>query len=349
LDHLYHFSLLNLLHLPYLIQDPSHKDHEYSRLTCVTASREVLARLVTYKTFERVTMCGSPVIFLAVMAIFTLLLTHINSHSCSELATKVLALHRPGDRAFVTQVLENMETVAMINGNIIAEKGAILLRKLMHVEADASKGQRFTIERLKTTNHQPSNEAASGCNQLVILMPYFGTVRIARADMRGDGVIGTARTPTRSVPSIRSASGEKNQCDLPDGGSSSGPTASHVYSMIFEPLTSDLQTVGTIPGALQQQQPTPGVDGRSESPSGTESHQKRVRVHGDDDDDKSAQRSNSFQPFVLADVNDWALQGVESAFFESLMNGIDGPWLGNNASMSNFEWSSTWEDSLPPT
>lgn len=45
-----HYNLLNQLHLPYMLRSSSaNRKHEYSLITCVNASREMISRFITLR------------------------------------------------------------------------------------------------------------------------------------------------------------------------------------------------------------------------------------------------------------------------------------------------------------
>ncbi|KAL2833057.1 hypothetical protein BDW59DRAFT_169282 [Aspergillus cavernicola] len=108
-----HYNLLNQLHLPYMLRSSStgrQFQYEYSRITCVNASREILSRFLTLRSFNnRVAYSCRTVDFLALMAAMTLLLAHLDSHSQHAETENLLAHQYVSDRAMIEQAHENMQ------------------------------------------------------------------------------------------------------------------------------------------------------------------------------------------------------------------------------------------------
>ena len=76
----YHYGLLIQLHLPYMMHGISNDtEHEYSKITCVNASREIIARFIAHRTFQPKSSCSRPVDFFALLAAMTLLLAHLDA------------------------------------------------------------------------------------------------------------------------------------------------------------------------------------------------------------------------------------------------------------------------------
>jgi hypothetical protein len=134
-----HYNPLNQLHLPHMLRSSSaDRKYEFSRITCVNASREVLSRFIALRSFNGIAYSCRTVDFLALMAAMTLLLTHLDSHS-SE-AENLLAHQYQSNRAMIEQVQENMKEVNRINSDILSAQSADLLRRLLTIEAETADG-----------------------------------------------------------------------------------------------------------------------------------------------------------------------------------------------------------------
>jgi hypothetical protein len=81
---IHHFDLLILLHLPYMLRDPAESRYEYSRVTCIRASREVLKRFVTFRTIINSAFACRHVDYSALIAAMTLMLSYLGSGSSSS-------------------------------------------------------------------------------------------------------------------------------------------------------------------------------------------------------------------------------------------------------------------------
>ena len=49
---LFHYNLLNQLHLPFMLRSSAERKYDYSKITCVNASRDVLQRFLLFRTFD---------------------------------------------------------------------------------------------------------------------------------------------------------------------------------------------------------------------------------------------------------------------------------------------------------
>ncbi len=69
----YHYNLLNQLHLPYMLcssDGPDQRRFDYSRVTCVNASREVLGRYIMFRSYNHAAFCCRVIDFFALSASF---------------------------------------------------------------------------------------------------------------------------------------------------------------------------------------------------------------------------------------------------------------------------------------
>ena len=298
MDQIAHYNLVIHLHLPYLLQSSSDHRYNYSKMTIVSASREVLTR---FATFRRVYPVGSycrGIDFLAFIATAALCLAHLEGrrlHNSSLLNTvdqgatsysddqskdnilNFLAHQRPTDRALMECATESLEYMATSNLDNLASRLATVLRHLLVIEADAAKN----MDSYYSTEMSPEDglqdacrgehgdeDEASGCNGklsrggsvLHIYIPYYGTVRIERRRGVTMSDISTAAAPR-------------------------SPGAPQTVSAGFD-----------------RRQPPTDV----------------FILDGDD----SGQYFPVFDPELAAETDDWALQGVDMAFFDGLVRGL---------------------------
>ncbi|KAJ5114718.1 hypothetical protein NUU61_000477 [Penicillium alfredii] len=246
----YYNSLLIQLHLPCAISGiGSHTEHEYSKVTCVNASREIMTRFISHRTFNPMSSCSRPVDFFAFLAAMTILLTYLDAH---REATNFLAHQRLGDRATLEQVLDLMDLVSRIDNDAMTRKSAELIRRLLDIEADAFEG--ITYVRTMAEESQPTQETLQDEKQLYLHIPYLGSIKIARQ---------------ASPPSVTGRSHDAEfQLEQPNISTDGGTLVCPQISLIEE-------------------------------------HQPQMDI-----------------PTVTAGVDDWAFQGVDMAFFDSLTKGM---------------------------
>ncbi|CAI7588113.1 unnamed protein product [Penicillium glandicola] len=165
-DHIFYYSLVNQLHLPYMLNPRHVSQRMYSRIACASASREILIRQTAIRTFNPITAGCRMGDFVALISGMTLMLAHILSH-CNKGTENLLVHHRVGDRAVVKRALECMESMLELHEDVITTKCAALLKNLLDIEAGP-------VE--KHSDDAPKAEQ----NVLIVKVPYVGAIRIAR-------------------------------------------------------------------------------------------------------------------------------------------------------------------------
>jgi hypothetical protein len=293
---LYHYYLLIQLHLPYMmLSDNANNDKranfEYSKAMCVTAAREILTRFVVYRSFNRVAFCCRNIDFWAFLAAMTLLLAYLDGHRkpCTE---NVLAHQRISDRAMMEEVLENMECVSKLNDDALSDKCGDILQRLLAIEEEAASGNR----KADADSLDDSIE-----NALRICIPYYGTVKIDPAgNISRDG-------PSRSL----GPSTQANSHDLEASGTVGSVGMHHRAWGCGLPMLAGEVTAVEPHGATSEDPHRVFIDG-----GGLPSHQTGLPFHLENP-------INDVQ--IAAGIDDWTFQGVETAFFDSLMRGTWAP------------------------
>ncbi|KAL4993157.1 hypothetical protein BDV10DRAFT_198543 [Aspergillus recurvatus] len=185
----YYHGLLIHLHLPYMMREVSgqhnpnpniNPQREYSKITCVNASREILMRFIAHRSFNPMSSCSRPVDFFALLAAMTLLLAHLDAHHHRGV-TNSLAHQRLSDRAMLDQALERMEIISHLNNDITSRQSATLIQRLLDIEADAAGGNRYTTQSVGMQGPQAdgSDPAAHegrepGAEELRLQIPHLG-------------------------------------------------------------------------------------------------------------------------------------------------------------------------------
>lgn len=164
-DHIFYYSLVTQLHLPYMLNPKHASQGIYSRIACASASREVLIRQIAIRTFNPVTAGCRMGDFVALIAGMTLMIAHILGH-CNKGTDNLLIHQRAGDRATVERALECMTSMSELHEDALAAKCAALLKDLLDIEA-GNMGKRG--------GSQKDNQS-----ELTNKVPYVGAIRIAR-------------------------------------------------------------------------------------------------------------------------------------------------------------------------
>lgn len=326
INQLFYFNLLNQLHLPYMLRFSDDRRYEYSKMTCVNASRELLSRFVAFRSWNHNAFCCRSIDFFALMAAMTLVLAHLDSHRHAS-SYSPLGHQRLGDRAMMEQVLENMEMINKLSMDVLSEKSADLLRRLIEIEADAAEGKTYHPQSVCTMVDDPDHatkHAGNGAVQcmgsesqspgavedgpvghqddngvLWMCIPYFGLIKITR-----------------------------------DGGISKQPSRLDSTDTVLHSRSDHDRYVkeSRYPAAAQQDgtgsNPDYGTDGSSSAKSGAfallpPNQQQHEFAPQLPNSIEQAIQSEYAYPGLAAGADDWAFQGVDTAFFDSILKGLD--------------------------
>lgn len=273
----------------------------YSRMACVNASREVLNRANALRAFNPHLVCCRMGDFMGLIAGMSLMLAHLVSH-CHKEMNNLLAHQRAGDRAIVERALECMKSMFEVVGSedALAVKCASLLTHLLAIEADAARAQSSRIQRPSTTNGSETVEGADIQNVLVVDVPYVGTISISQ-----DGIMSKA---PQTRPQHKSTAEDR-------------VTIGGIGSL-------QVSTAGT--PAIGQEQGVTEEHGAPQSANGT----LQDPISGFNMDASSFNLDQMMFPDAAAGMDDWVLQGTDTAFFDVLMRSLDnqleetmaGPW-----------------------
>lgn len=318
---LFHYNLLNQLHLPYMLHSNSTGDRDdYSRITCVNASREVLSRFMMFQSIDRIAFWCRTMHYFSLMAAMTLIIAHLDGHRREK--ENLLTHQRPGDRAMVEQVQESMEEMSRLNEDALGAQSAEVLRQLLVIEAEAATaaaGQaRPVVYPPAAVEDLVGGDLTRDQSSAVrVHIPHFGAIKIGR-----DGSI--SKELSKFPPSTACTTNQiREQQTLQTGPISSNRTinlaAARSPGFDSRPVTSDM-TSARDDGTLER--PEAQVEGLS-SQSVTFGDNLINTQHG-------FATSSIFPGALLqedgqlqaAGVDDWALQGVDMAFFDSLMREV---------------------------
>ncbi|EXK27748.1 hypothetical protein FOXG_10247 [Fusarium oxysporum f. sp. lycopersici 4287] len=296
-----HYNLLTVLHLPYLLRkkDPDHR-YDYNKTVCTYASRQVLSRYIPFRSIVRIVFCCRIVDFCALTASLTLLLAHLSGQS--QDSTWLLTHQRLEDRALIEKTIDTLDELNRLNNDELTRETAKLARKLLALEADsAESGDTYSCGIVKET--QDGNDVGQGKRSFYLAIPYFGNVRLA-PDV----------SPTRwPDPSPSTTQTDYSYTTLTSAittrlDSSASFERTSMSSHIASSQSSDIVLQPT----QQQLQRLRISDEGHISPicTLTTAHQNQ-----------ELETFDLPMPDVMADAAYWAFQGVDAAFFNSLING----------------------------
>ncbi|PMD41761.1 hypothetical protein L207DRAFT_511553 [Hyaloscypha variabilis F] len=297
-DQMCHYNLLNLLHLPHLLRSSAEHKFEYSRMMCVNASREILSRFNAFRSYNRVASSFRAIDFLAFIAGTTLLLAHLDSHRFSP-ADNLLAHQSFSDRAMIEQVQDNMVEVGRLNTDPLSVQSADLLRRLSTIELQVADGNINPAANLQSPLHTQNLDKVRDEHDNRIVPDANGgcivselCARFGLIQMCNDETLFKLRHPEPSRSQTQPSS-QPSQIANPTMPSSQAAAAS-----------------AEMPGfnGAAALQPAETVPYPQLFPATTEAYQ-----YAD----------------LTAGVEDWAFQGVDMAFVDSLMRGAgeDEAWF----------------------
>ena len=322
-----HYNLLNQLHLPYMLRfSSSERKYEYSRITCVNASREVLSRFIALRSFNGIAYSCRLVDFLALMAAMTLLLAHLDSHLSDT--ENHLAHQYQSDRAMIEQVQENMREVNSLSSDALSAQSADLLRRLLALEVETMDGYprcagRVSVHEARTETALPDHDD----NAVVsVHIPYFGIIKIAR-----EGVSMAGAEPQ----SASATSGRPARLEAADRSSSASTQRTHAEARMRptgfaepsrNPSLEAMAPADTGRGHVEAAAVI--TDAYANTPAQLETLSVPATGANDVAISFAPQPQNGLSypilqhgeyPGLAAGGEDWAFQGVDLAFFDSLM------------------------------
>lgn len=308
-----HHYLLVQLHLPYLLHHAAENQHTYSKITAINASREILTRFISFRSIHPGSYyyCRG-VDFLAFVASSVICLAHIHVHNLRHDSTEdgnqsvlhFLEHQRLSDRGILEQTFRVLEGMARNGTDKIAPHVVSILRPLLAIEADAAQSGNYTTCSSPGNNdeqHASISQMSDSGHLLSIHIPYYGIIKIERS--------GISNPPlAEQGGSLPSALTSENVAAYEQQPLTSMSLHTDHQAGYLSP-TSVFQTAPSQPHDLipPAQQHTAGLEKNSQEGVSLQSSGSRE------------QDPHLFVPGGEAGVDDWALQGVDLAFFDDLL------------------------------
>ena len=197
LSQMWYYQLVQMLHLPWMLRAFKNPKYEYSKLSCLRASREMLIRYLALRNTENTQLQARVVDFSTIIASVTLILNHVGS----SLATNELhgTSQDRSDDDLVSKILESMRAIAHYHSEHMARQGVEVIQALLAV--------------------RDQNHVASQNNKLKLTIPFIGTIYITN-NRKGNAPI----QQHQLLPSVSTQS----TCDLPEPQAASGLASDEV-------------------------------------------------------------------------------------------------------------------------
>ncbi|KAI3556724.1 hypothetical protein CABS03_07160 [Colletotrichum abscissum] len=297
-NQLFHFFLIIEIHLPFMLRHSKNGAASSSRMACVDASREVLSRFIAIRNPEGICSIPDAADFFALIAAMTLMLAHIDARR-RDRGRDILAHQRHTDRDKVEQTLEHMRDGSSKNTDMLSMKSADVLKSLLAIEADAAGGSTFTAS-LSSASTPASASCPAGedrstgdaRNVLQLKIPCYGTV-----------IISPDAPPSREpwMPVSRNQQGMVPDSRAPGNLSAASP-------FVAGPMA------GVCPGGGASVMP--GSSGQGENLQLDPNVDPRWLFE--------LGNPNLLGNGIAAGLEDWPFQGVDAAFFDSMIRGFEG-------------------------
>ncbi|KIX10689.1 uncharacterized protein Z518_01773 [Rhinocladiella mackenziei CBS 650.93] len=301
------------------------RKYEFSRITCVNASREVLTRFITLRTFN----------------------AHLDSH---HRGTENLLAHQyHSDRTMIEQVQENFRDVNSLNSDALSAHSADLLRRLLAIEADSTHG--FSQCAGRVSVHKAGTESVQADlndeGAVSVHIPYFGIIQITRE--------GLSTIPLEPQSAMGRAS-QPAQLQAVNMFNENSPRSSHADPQMWAPSfdgpqgapdAQSMAMVDTGNGHVEAPVMMPEIytatqvqpSASSMPTSGADYSVTHFAPQHMDDLADPLLRHGKY-PGLVAGTEDWAFQGVDLAFFDSLMR-----TMGNDGN-GIADWTIVGEQSM---
>ena len=153
---IWYYQLEALLHLPFMLRASTERRYDYSKYTCLKASREMICRWLALRGVEDSLFCCKIVDFGALTATVTLFLGLLDPWPGRE--TSETQQQRESDRTLIRSVLTSMEIVSQGGRDVVATQSVNVIKSLLAVDSP--------------TGHPGGS--------LRLTIPYFGTINITR-------------------------------------------------------------------------------------------------------------------------------------------------------------------------
>ena len=307
MDQFSHYHLLMRLHLPYMLCNSPEHGNEHSKLIVLNAAREIVSRYLAFRTSNPANYYCRGADFLAFMAITAICFAHISSNSQSQALGESsntgtgfnsLAHSRPSDRGSMERTLELIESMARNDMDDIAYKLTRIIKHILIIEASAASGDMYSTSSSEEGKGELDYDARlTSCGKaLYICIPYLGTINFQH------GVISKSSSTLLDVSPmlIANALGQNQLAHHSPPGSDE---------------LSAFHSENQFNGSFSQAKPS--------SHHQNSSRQQYSAFNGSEMPNSSD--SEPTEPFLSTEYtfndDDWYLQGIDLAFFDSILRG----------------------------
>lgn len=253
---MHHFNLLILLHVPYMMHEPSSSRYDHSKSQCLTAARELLSRFISFRNHHVSAYSCRRVDYAALIAAMTLCLSYLGRRK-GEVWDRTRS-----DRELVESARRRMMHVASLTEDRLSKEAVGIIGQLAPIIEKAA-------GKLQTRDSR----------EMHFNVPYLGSVNIKMASNNNNN--------NHPAPTWQN----HQQPPAADFGPAhpQGQPKTPAFGSLDSPFLFDDEFLSLAP-----------YDDQAPFGSGT---------------------SVSAEPDLTADGGEWALQGVDAAYW-SLFEGV---------------------------
>lgn len=173
-----HYTLLILLHLPFLLRDNGGGKHDHNRLVCMSTSRSVLERFLVFRKGNIMTISGRPIDYSALIAGMTLMLGHLGGTSHDD---------KHSDRTLVEKVLIAFRELGTYKRDRLAIESAETLNQLLPILLTENNQQpvRLNVPFLGSVNINPRPKPAWAYNMATNTDDVADPLSLQQAQLEG--------------------------------------------------------------------------------------------------------------------------------------------------------------------
>jgi len=122
---IWYYQLEALLHLPFMLRAAKERRYDYSKFSCLKASREMMHRYLALRLSGQKSFCCKVVDFGALTATVTLFLGQLLDPATPN-ESRETQQQRQNDRALVQTVLDSMEALSIEGRDIVATQSGTI-------------------------------------------------------------------------------------------------------------------------------------------------------------------------------------------------------------------------------
>lgn len=176
LEQIHHFTLVLLLHVPYMLRDPSSPRYDYSKTASVSAARALLSRFLAFRTHNVSAHSCRRVDYAGLLAAMTLCLSYLGRRLTESWERARLG----ADAELVALARRRMEHVARVNGDRLGSEAVGIIEQLAPIidrAAAAPEGPGAAGAAVAAPAGRPG-DTYTPTRDLRFNVPYLGSISV---------------------------------------------------------------------------------------------------------------------------------------------------------------------------